>query len=226
MNQLACEVQVSNPIAISPSSARDFHKLTQELKKFFPQGKLHFYGSHVMGVATHDSDVDIFIELGNKFLCLNNFYVQIKVSSSLEKSYYKPMQRERAQDYIKILTQKIQENPSTWRLEFKTLTGRVPCVHAFFKPHNVYCDITFTSGLGVENSKLIRHLFKIQPEAAKLSIYMKKWLKSNGVIMKGYNVILLTVFYLQVKDFLPSVGYLQALASYSKGWKDVRIGSK
>lgn len=39
--------------------------LQMDLNQHFANAKIHLYGSRVIGLATKDSDLDIFIEIGN-----------------------------------------------------------------------------------------------------------------------------------------------------------------
>lgn len=67
-----------------------------------------------------------------------------------------------------------------------------------------------TNGLRVANSKLLAHLFGIQPEAVSLFHFIKLWMAAqrfNG--LKGYTLCLLVLFYLQTENLMPSIEKLQ-----------------
>lgn len=82
-------------------------------------------------------------------------------------------------------------------------------------------DLNFTNGLSVRNSKLIAHLFAVQPEAASLYHFVKEWIVAHGLTyLKGYTLTLLVVFYLQNKRLMPSVENVQ------QGLPKQIIGSK
>lgn len=73
------------------------------------------------------------------------------------------------------------------------------------KPNLFLGDINILNGLGVENSKMIAHLFEIQPEAVSLVHFIRQWLKSQEFEgFKGYLITLLVIFFLQNKNFLPT----------------------
>lgn len=71
------------------------------------------------------------------------------------------------------------------------------------------CDITFDCGLGVENTKLIHRMFSLQPEAFKLYHFVRIWIHIDAFAFKRYMVGLMVLFYLQQKNFLPSVVEMQ-----------------
>lgn len=64
-------------------------------------------------------------------------------------------------------------------------------------------------GRSVATTKLLRHLFNIQPEAKKLFHFIRIWLGTSGIKLKGYQITLMVVFYLQSLNFMPSVTRVQ-----------------
>lgn len=67
---------------------------------------------------------------------------------------------------------------------------------------------------------MLAHLFDIQPNAAKFCMVLKKYLKRLEVKLKNYAVVLLAIFYLQQRDFLPTIKAVQ------QGLKPVKIDGK
>jgi DNA polymerase sigma len=59
--------------------------------------------------------------------------------------------------------------------------------------------------MGVANTNIFRYLFNLQPEAAKLCIFIRKWLNANDLNFKNFTVVLLVVFFLQQLRHLPSI---------------------
>jgi DNA polymerase sigma len=96
-----------------------------------------------------------------------------------------------------------------WEVQSVVKNCNVPFIRALYVPSNIWVDITFSSGIGVKNTFLLRHLFEMQPEAAKFCMFIRKLLKLNGFKIKNYVVILLAIFYLQQKNFLPSIQTVQ-----------------
>lgn len=118
------------------------------------------------------------------------------------------LSRHQAGYYVKLLERKLRRD-SNWEILKVVFNYRVPFINARYKPWDTKCDITFSSGLGRQNSVLLGHLFSIQPEAAKFCIFVKKWLKANKVLIKNYTVVLLCLFYLQKVNYLPSIERVQ-----------------
>ena len=71
------------------------------------------------------------------------------------------------------------------------------------------CDISFSHGLGVEMSLFVKHLFKLQPEAKKLALYVCIWCKNYEIKIKNFFLVVLVIFYMQTKGLLPSVKRVQ-----------------
>lgn len=96
-----------------------------------------------------------------------------------------------------------------WKGPIKTLVTPVPTLRVNARPGNLQCDITFSNGLGVENTKLIRYMFALQPEAFKLYHFARIWIHIDEFNFKRYMVALLVIFYLQTRNLMPSVASLQ-----------------
>lgn len=96
-----------------------------------------------------------------------------------------------------------------WKEPLKTLKTPVPTLRICSRIQNIQCDITFSSGLGVENTKLMYHLFNLQPEAHKLYHFARIWIHIDEFSFKRYVVALLVVFFLQTRNLMPSVLKLQ-----------------
>jgi hypothetical protein len=72
-------------------------------------------------------------------------------------------------------------------------------------------------GLSTFNSKLLAHLFAIQPEAVKLFHFVREWMKTQEFfVLKGYSVTLLVLFYLQQQGLMPSVRDVQRNVKVTK----------
>lgn len=71
------------------------------------------------------------------------------------------------------------------------------------------CDITFSSGLGVENTLLIHQMFSLQPEAFKLYHFVRIWIHIDEFCFKRYMVALLVLFYMQNHGLMPSLVDMQ-----------------
>lgn len=98
---------------------------------------------------------------------------------------------------------------SLWMRPISTLKTPARTVRVVYKRGHLQCDITFDSGIGVENTKLIHHMFSLQPEAYKLYHFVRIWIHIDEFSFKRYLVGLLVIFYLQNKKLMPSVVQMQ-----------------
>lgn len=65
------------------------------------------------------------------------------------------------------------------------------------------------SGLGCENSKMMRYLFELQLQSIRLYMFLKKFLPRYNHKLDGYLLKLLVIFYLQNEKLLPSIEAVQ-----------------
>lgn len=119
-----------------------------------------------------------------------------------------------------------QEN---WDIELTLDRSRTPIIKVKHRSTGLQCDISFSNGLSVENSKFIRYevccISKIAfreageadlkitikfrsfnaayPPCQKLTLFLKKWLSLGGLTgpegITNYALVWLVIFYLQVK---------------------------
>lgn len=99
--------------------------------------------------------------------------------------------------------------PILWKGPISSLKTPVPMLRVIYTPGALQCDIAFSSGLGVENTKLVHHLFSLQPEAFAFYHFVRIWIHIDEFSFKRYMVAIMVIFYLQNKKFLPSVVQLQ-----------------
>lgn len=176
-----------------PSS---YEPVLQSLKELargqFPYStiEVHAFGSRVIGVASDESDLDIFVEIDGSFCS------QYLVSQVHDAKYRK-------------LASAV-ENSRQWLVKERVLRTAVPIIICDYLPMKLNCDINIVNGLSVGNSQLIAHLFSIQPEAVLLYHYVRQWMKVQGLdLFKGYTITLLVIYYLQTKNLMPSVETVQ-----------------
>lgn len=96
---------------------------------------------------------------------------------------------------------------SMWNAPLKMLKTPVPTLRMNYK--KIQCDMTFNSGLGVENSKLVYYMFSLQPEAFALYHFVRIWIHIDEFSFKRYMVALMVLFFLQNKKLMPTVEQLQ-----------------
>lgn len=98
---------------------------------------------------------------------------------------------------------------SIWKAPLIFLKTPVPSLRMTYRPGKIQCDMTFSSGLGVENTKLIHHLFSLQPESFALYHFVRIWIHIDEFSFKRYMVALMVIFFLQNKKLMPTVVQLQ-----------------
>lgn len=62
------DIQVAFERAHFLKNQNNYNQIAENLKEKVYGAKIHYYGSRIMGVGTNDSDIDIFLEVGGKFL--------------------------------------------------------------------------------------------------------------------------------------------------------------
>lgn len=97
--------------------------------------------------------------------------------------------------------------PIFWRAPLVILKTPVPTLRMNYG--KIQCDITFSSGLGVENTKLVHHMFSLQPESLALYHFVRIWIHIDEFSFKRYMVALMVLFFLQNKKLMPTVVELQ-----------------
>lgn len=117
------------------------------------------------------------------------------------------------EDYFKAEVKKelplTEDNAWNWKGRVSVLKTPISTVRSIIEPFHLQCDVTFKNGLGVENTKLINYMFRLQPEAFKLYHFGRIWIHIDEFAFKRYVVGLLVIFYLQQKNLMPSVVKLQ-----------------
>ncbi|CAF1021580.1 unnamed protein product [Brachionus calyciflorus] len=99
----------------------------------------------------------------------------------------------------------------------KTITNtRCPVVRFHHDKANINCDLSLNNFLAVENSKLLKLYFDMEPELRKLVFVLRYWFKQKNLYstnkFNSYTIIWMILYYLQVKK----IGYLPTVDDLSK----------
>ncbi|XP_035740601.1 terminal uridylyltransferase 4-like isoform X1 [Vespa mandarinia] len=175
----------------------------------FPRLKMYPFGSRIAGLGFASSDVDIFIDCeGIAYEC-NNYYRLSSITN-----------------YMDIIKKCLQQDKDIWDVQEILKKCRVPIIKLRHRQTGLQCDLSFSNGLSVENTKLIKSINKACPQGRKLILFVKKWL--SRCTLPGYHCITnyalawLVIFYLQIEKFLPSIDTLIKRKNKSKlisGWE-------
>ncbi|XP_041981374.1 UTP:RNA uridylyltransferase 1-like [Aricia agestis] len=162
--------------------------LEHTLHSEWPDCKIYAFGSIITGLGIKTSDVDCYVDL---------------------PAWQGPPDEVCVRRARKILG---------WRRNifqnvFAITHAKVPIVKFYHMPTGRNCDVSFKSPAGVENSKLLAYWLQSDSRILPLTITIKYWSKVHNLtgtnLMTNYSLILLVVFYLQQKNILPSVQFLQ-----------------
>lgn len=89
--------------------------------------------------------------------------------------------------------------------------ARTPIVQVYHLETNIDCDLSFTNGLSVMNTRFVSICINIEPELRPLVLFLKKWSKSLNfnMFITSYALTMLVIYFMQVHGILPSVHYLK-----------------
>lgn len=73
----------------------------------------------------------------------------------------------------------------------------------------------------VKQNELVLYLFELQPVARYMVIFLREWtrLKNLHKAFRGHIIILMVIFFLQIKSYLPGIDKLQTNLYPSVGRK-------
>lgn len=158
----------------------------------------------MMGLADDDSVLDIFIDIGGNYYSnvsehqsqrINGLAEVIEKNSSW-KILYKSEYPEILLEYLpmKLCCKFFIIDLYSYRINFQFVTG----------------EVNIDNGFAVENTKLIKHLFDIQPGAKYVYHFIKTCIKRVEFYLDEYVITMLLLFILQSNKFMPSVKEVQA----------------
>ncbi|XP_017144120.1 terminal uridylyltransferase Tailor-like isoform X2 [Drosophila miranda] len=165
---------------------------TLQLK--FPNTPLQvrFFGSRIMGVGDSESDLDIYLVIGN--------------SSGVYNEKLTP----KVLFNLRTIVSAILANRTEW--ELTAVKDRFfPLVTAVHKGTNIKCDINFLNRMSCDQNQLVNYIFKLQPIARYMVIFLRAWSQKHGLsrCFRSHIFILLVIFFLQVQGHLPAIKDLQ-----------------
>lgn len=156
-----------------------------------PNVAIHPFGSRVTGLGNDNSDLDVYMDLyGN---------INGDVHYTKEK--------------MKAILQAVQDilyKSGEWSQFIPIISARTPILCAWSLKHKIQCDISFSNGLSLKNTELMRYFFELQPVCFNVARYVKEWTRYLSMeALNGYTVTLLVVFLFQLNKMLPSLYSLQ-----------------
>ncbi|XP_003736704.3 terminal uridylyltransferase Tailor-like [Drosophila pseudoobscura] len=173
-------------------------KIKNDVKKTlqwkFPNTPLQvrLFGSRIMGVGDSESDLDIYLVIGNSSGVFNEKLTR-KVRFNL-----------------RTIVRAIRNNSTMWNIT--TVIDRFfPLVTAVHKGTNIKCDINFLNSMSCDQNQLVNYIFNLQPIARYMVIFLRAWSQKHGLSgrFRSHIFILLVIFFLQVQGHLPAIKDLQ-----------------
>ncbi|XP_057328929.1 uncharacterized protein LOC130669838 [Microplitis mediator] len=174
--------------------------------KDYVDAKIHPFGSRISGLGSSNSDLDVFLDC--------------------DDLYYKGSVSDDISFFLKEVEHSLKMNENVWSIKEVIASCRIPIIRIVHKPTNIDCDISFTNGLAVENTKLVRAYLDKYPLCRKLILFIKNWTNicnlngENGIC--SYAIAWMVIYYLQTKFILPNVVNLIKLEGKSSmigGWE-------
>ncbi|XP_015601694.1 uncharacterized protein LOC107270837 [Cephus cinctus] len=168
--------------------------LEDTVKNTYPNVKAHAFGSRISGTGFLDSDIDIFLDCeGNTYKGDNTTYCQKLYFTNVEQC--------------------IRNKPEYWEVIELLPNSRTPIIKLYHRDTEIKCDISFSNGLSVENTKLLRCFNNKSPLCRKMILFLKKWLSLCGLSgpwnISSYSLAWCVIFYLQKEHkVFPSIASL------------------
>ena len=184
------------------------------LRKEFPNCTVIPYGSSATGFSFQDSDLDAFVDL------------QLKSLSSVCGNTGVEEDNHQGQERTRVVADKLR-NEERFRNARPILNARIPIIKMRDKKTGIECDINVVSSMGVINSKWINYCRTLDTRCQYLISVIKYITIKQGIVASGrgdhlnsYTIVLMVIFFLQVRGILPSVETLQkgVEANMSCGW--------
>ncbi|XP_073830838.1 tailor [Musca autumnalis] len=192
--QLSVAVQIGDKLKCIPEYKEIENDLLELLKPMFPNESIRIYkfGSRMSGIGTRDSDLDLFIDIGDTF----KTYQNRATDSTLAK--------------LNRVDKALKNHKKSWKSVVAVKGARVPILKVLHASTSIECDINFSNSLGHINTKLMEYIYGLQPTVRVFCIYIKKWLNLIGMKneFNTYTLILMAVFYLQTLNYLPAFSKL------------------
>ncbi|XP_050434849.1 terminal uridylyltransferase Tailor-like [Adelges cooleyi] len=166
----------------------DAIKLTIQDRMKINSGFVYVFGSRVYKLATTDSDLDLYFDVGGCFTgkIADSRIKQLQLVDLFIESF------EKSEDFINIVTLK---------------DARVPIVRFRHKPTNLKCDLSFRSGLTVRNSSLVKLYLSLDKRVQwVVCVIVKQWALTHELIndnLSSFAIIWLVLFVLIRQKVVP-----------------------
>lgn len=174
-------------------------KIESTIKKTYPDCQVRPFGSAVSGFCLRNSDLDLFVDLKYPHQNMGKCYA---VSGNIK------------QDITSLSS--ILRREKRFRSSRALLSPRIPVVKIKDKRTRIQCDIQTSSKMGVKNSEFLAFCCELDERLLPLVCIVKYLCSKHGILghglgshMSSYTLVLLILFFLQIKKEIPTVEQLQ-----------------
>ncbi|XP_034486897.1 terminal uridylyltransferase Tailor [Drosophila innubila] len=159
--------------------------------------RIYKFGSRITGIGSCSSDLDVFVDIGNKFHKFEHRASKETISK------------------LRVLRGLFSASKE-WRIINVIEQARVPIIKTCHLSSGIECDICLNS-LGFCNTNLLKYLLEAQPLVQYMCIYVKTWLERCKLTeqISTYSMALMVIYFLQLKQLLPAIALLQVDESSS-----------
>lgn len=188
--------------------------LNEIFRPIFPECRTYKFGSTVAGLSFKESDLDIYMYVG-----------EIGLPPFCHKPDIPP--------YMLTLTifKRVRRIMYSMKSVFSNIISipkaKTPIIKFRYIPTNVSCDISFKNGLGIYKSNFLRYCALRDPRLQPLMLLIKYWARHFGISgigrISSYGLVCLIIFYLQQEsvNLLPPLLDLQktCVPHIINGWQ-------
>ncbi|XP_023160329.2 terminal uridylyltransferase Tailor-like [Drosophila hydei] len=155
--------------------------------------QIYLFGSRVLGIAQETSDLDIFVKF--------------------EDSFYEYTDNPPTRKTIvrQAMIAKVFNSRCNWK-RIEQRRGRCPIVIIQNRFTGLQCDINCSDAYAYFQNKIVLYLFELQPIARYMIIYLRDWIRKHGQqdMFRSHLLLLMLIFFLQIREHLPGIHVLQA----------------
>ena len=169
--------------------------LEKALQRQFPDCKAWPYGSSACGLSLKGSDLDIYVDLWKCFMVKGS----IRDNQARTQNVYE----------VLMLTERFRKSTPI-------LGARIPIIKVKDRVTDIKCDINVVNAMGVKNTEFLALCCDLDDRVQPVICLVKYFCSIHKVISSGmgshlnsYTLVLMTIFFFQVKGILPTVADLQ-----------------
>lgn len=144
---LSDSVQIGDKLKCIPDYEIIENDLFNLARPLFPNQsiKVYKFGSRVSGIGTRDSDLDIFIDIGDTYNNYENRASELTLAN------------------LKKVHVALKNRPKAWKGLVVIDKARVPIIKVIHAKTGIECDINFSNSLGHVNTLLMDYIYSLQP---------------------------------------------------------------